>query len=238
MYRLKCLFSSCFQVFFFIHISKSESTDYTYHNVTGDAWTRFKPQKATLPLYDIVTPEILAAGTSHGRIAMWRMVVQPGNSRGDTKAQWKLQTPTEIQGNVTQLQVLFGPTWYTTVLLFINKYRSRPINIVVIFLITYVLYSTGKVYWDLLFQWGSSLNLLAANNSNTVLILCEHVMSAHFSQQVAAVQLTPTQLSITQFATGVQAALQSDIHIKGVCVTKVNVEFRRGKCIIDISVYL
>lgn len=65
------------------------------------------------------------------------------------------------------------------------------------------------------------MNLLAANNSNTVLILCEHVMSAHFSQQVAAVQLTPTQLSITQFATGVQAALQSDIHIKGVCVTKV-----------------
>lgn len=50
--------------------------------------------------------EILAAGTSHGRIAMWRMVVQPGNSRGDSKAQWKLQTPTEIEGNITQLQVL------------------------------------------------------------------------------------------------------------------------------------
>uniref|UniRef100_A0A665V4G9 Intraflagellar transport 140 homolog (Chlamydomonas) n=1 Tax=Echeneis naucrates TaxID=173247 RepID=A0A665V4G9_ECHNA len=130
--------------------------------------------------------EILAAGTSHGRIALWRMVAQPGSSSCDTKAQWKLQTPTEIQGNVTQL------------------------------------------------QWGSSLNLLAANNSDTVLILCEHVMSAHFSQQVAAMQLTPTQLSITNFKTGVNLALQSDVHIKGVCVIKDSVTVWNGK---QITVY-
>ncbi|XP_034716265.1 intraflagellar transport protein 140 homolog isoform X1 [Etheostoma cragini] len=130
--------------------------------------------------------EILAAGTSHGRIAMWKMVVPPGGSRGDTKVQWKLQTPTEIEGNVTEL------------------------------------------------QWGSSLNLLVANNSNTVLILCEHVMSAHFSQQVAAVQLTPTQLSITQFTTGAHLALQSDIHIKGVCVTNDSVTVWSGK---QVTVY-
>ncbi|CAJ1080882.1 intraflagellar transport protein 140 homolog [Xyrichtys novacula] len=130
--------------------------------------------------------EILAAGTTHGRIAIWRMVVQPDNSRGDAKAQWKLQTPTEVEGNVTQL------------------------------------------------QWGSSLNLLAANNSNTVLILCEHVMSAHFSQQVAAVQLTPTQLSITQFPAGVHLALQSDRHIKGVCVSKDSVTVWSGK---QVTVY-
>lgn len=65
---------------------------------------------------------------------------------------------------------------------------------------------------------------MAANNSKTVLILCEHVMSAHYSQQVAAVQLTPTQLSVTHFTTGVHLALQSDMHIKGVCVSKVRVE--------------
>ncbi|XP_028989874.1 intraflagellar transport protein 140 homolog [Betta splendens] len=129
--------------------------------------------------------EILAAGTSHGRIALWRMVMQPG-SRGDSKAQWKLQTPTEIEGHVTQL------------------------------------------------QWGSSLNLLAANNSNTVLILCEHVMCAHFSQQVAAVQLTPTQLSITHFATGAQSVLQSDMQIKGVCATKDTVTVWSGK---QVTVY-
>lgn len=73
------------------------------------------------------------------------------------------------------------------------------------------------------FQWGSSLNLLAANNSNTVLILCEHLMSAHYSQQMAAVQLTPTQLSVTQFSTGSHLPLLSDTHIKGVCASKVNV---------------
>lgn len=75
----------------------------------------------------------------------------------------------------------------------------------------------------LVFQWGSSLNLLGANNSDTVLILSEHVMSAHYGQQVAAVQLTPKQLSITQFSSGVHLALQSDIHVKGVCATKVGV---------------
>uniref|UniRef100_A0A669DHS2 Intraflagellar transport 140 n=1 Tax=Oreochromis niloticus TaxID=8128 RepID=A0A669DHS2_ORENI len=130
--------------------------------------------------------EILAAGTTNGRIAMWRMVVQSGSSRGDTKPLWKLQTPTEIGGNVTQL------------------------------------------------QWGSNLNLLAANNSNTVLILCEHVMSAHFSQQVAAVQLSPTQLNITQFHTGLHFSLQSDIHVRGVCVTKDSVTVWNGK---QVTVY-
>ena len=95
-----------------------------------------------------------------------------------------------------------------------------------------------KFTLNLPFQWGSSLNLLAANNSNTVLILCEHVMSAHFSQQVAAVQLTPTQLSVTQFSTGAHLALQSDMHIKGVCVTKVIEELRSGECGADISLHL
>lgn len=74
-----------------------------------------------------------------------------------------------------------------------------------------------------MFQWGSSLNLLGANNSDTVLILLEHVMSAHYGQQVAAVQLTPKQLSITQFSSGAHLALQSDIHVKGVCASKVSV---------------
>lgn len=48
-------------------------------------------------------------------------------------------------------------------------------------------------------------------------------MSAHYSQQMAAVQLTPTQLSIAQFSTGTHLPLLSDTHIKGVCATKVNV---------------
>ncbi|MEQ2157887.1 hypothetical protein GOODEAATRI_006474 [Goodea atripinnis] len=72
--------------------------------------------------------------------------------------------------------------------------------------------------------WENGENLLAVNNSRTVLILCEHVMSAHFSQQVAAVQLTPTQLSVTHFTTGTTLPLQCDMHIKGVCVSKGTVK--------------
>ncbi|KAM6951358.1 intraflagellar transport protein 140 homolog [Aplochiton taeniatus] len=124
--------------------------------------------------------EILAAGTNLGRVALWKMVAQ-ANSRTDTKAQWKLQTPTEIEGNVTQL------------------------------------------------QWGSNQNLLAANSVSTVLILCEHVMSAHFGQQVAAVQLSPSQLSISQYASGGHLTLRCDMHVKGVFVTKDAVTVWNGK---------
>lgn len=33
-------------------------------------------------------------------------------------------------------------------------------------------------------QWGSQKNLLAANNGESVQILAEHIMNAHFNQQV------------------------------------------------------
>ncbi|XP_014012376.1 intraflagellar transport protein 140 homolog [Salmo salar] len=70
-------------------------------------------------------------------------------------------------------------------------------------------------------QWVSNLSLLAANSVIKVLILCEHVMSAHLGQQVAAVQQTPSQLSLTMFSTNSHLTLCSDIHIKGVCITKI-----------------
>ncbi|KAJ8399837.1 hypothetical protein AAFF_G00405670 [Aldrovandia affinis] len=129
--------------------------------------------------------DILAAGTSRGRIAMWRKV-SLSNHGAEARDQWKLQTPTEFEGNITQL------------------------------------------------QWGSSLNLLGANGVSTVLILCEHVMSAHFSQQVAAVQLTPNQLNLSYFASGNQISLRSDMHIKGVCVNKDTVVVWNGK---QVAVY-
>uniref|UniRef100_A0AAV2LFL9 Telomere length regulation protein TEL2 homolog n=1 Tax=Knipowitschia caucasica TaxID=637954 RepID=A0AAV2LFL9_KNICA len=129
---------------------------------------------------------ILAAGTSCGRIAMWKMVVQSGSNKTDNKIKWKLQAPSDIQGNVTQL------------------------------------------------EWSSNLHLLAANNSHTVMILSEHVMSAHFSQQVAAVQLSPTQLSVSEFNSDQQLVLQSDSHIKGVCGTKESLIVWSGK---QITVY-
>ncbi|MGH0139831.1 UNVERIFIED_CONTAM: hypothetical protein FKN15_009952 [Acipenser sinensis] len=123
---------------------------------------------------------ILAAGTSRGRIAMWRKVAV-SNRKMEGRGQWKLQTPAELEGTIIQL------------------------------------------------QWGSSMNLLAVITASTVLILCEHVMSSHFSQQVAAVQLNPNQLCLSYFSTGTQHSLRTDMHIKGVCVTKDTVTVWNGK---------
>ncbi|XP_059892091.1 intraflagellar transport protein 140 homolog [Gadus macrocephalus] len=128
--------------------------------------------------------EVLAAGTSLGRVAMWRMMLQPSNSRTESRVSWKLQTPTETEGNVTQL------------------------------------------------QWGSGLNLLAVGSVSSVLILLEHVMLAHFSQQVAAVQLAPSQLSVSLSAEDPPLALRTHIHIKGVCVTANSVTVWSGKQVI------
>uniref|UniRef100_A0A8B9HVY6 Intraflagellar transport 140 homolog (Chlamydomonas) n=1 Tax=Astyanax mexicanus TaxID=7994 RepID=A0A8B9HVY6_ASTMX len=49
--------------------------------------------------------DVLAAGTNRGRVALWQMVTVT-NQKADTKTQWKLQTPTELEGNITQLQSL------------------------------------------------------------------------------------------------------------------------------------
>ncbi|TWW72115.1 Intraflagellar transport protein 140 -like protein WD and tetratricopeptide repeats protein 2 [Takifugu flavidus] len=59
-------------------------------------------------------------------------------------------------------------------------------------------------------------------------------MSAGYSQQMAAVQLSSSQLSITQFSTGAHLALLSDIHIEGVCVGKDSVTVWSGK---QVAVY-
>lgn len=50
--------------------------------------------------------DIVAAGTSKARIAMWKNVALANqNQRPESVCEWKLQTPTEVEGNVTQLQV-------------------------------------------------------------------------------------------------------------------------------------
>ncbi|KAJ8245793.1 hypothetical protein GJAV_G00260380 [Gymnothorax javanicus] len=124
--------------------------------------------------------DIIAAGTGRGRIAMWQRVSSLTHTE-EAQGEWKLQTPTEFEGNITQL------------------------------------------------QWGSSLNLLAANGVSTVLILSEHVMSAHFSHQMAAVQVAPSQLSVHNFSSGTQLGLRTDTHIRGVCLAKDTVAVWGGK---------
>ncbi|XP_051969833.1 intraflagellar transport protein 140 homolog [Xyrauchen texanus] len=126
--------------------------------------------------------QVLAAGTSRGRVALWHMVTV-NDQKEDTKTQWKLQTPAEVEGNISQL------------------------------------------------QWGSSSHLLAVCSSSCVVILSEHVMCSHYNQQMAAVQLTPTQLSLANFNTNTHITFQTDTHIRAVQVTKDMVAVWNGKCV-------
>lgn len=48
---------------------------------------------------------LLAAGTDKGRVAMWKKVPGAHSSRGvEGKDMWTLQTPTELEGNITQIK--------------------------------------------------------------------------------------------------------------------------------------
>ncbi|XP_048350959.1 intraflagellar transport protein 140 homolog isoform X2 [Sphaerodactylus townsendi] len=52
---------------------------------------------------------LLSAGTNKGRVAMWRRVPvsSPSSWSSDGKEKWKLQAPTELEGNITQIK--WGP---------------------------------------------------------------------------------------------------------------------------------
>ncbi|NWI67961.1 IF140 protein, partial [Todus mexicanus] len=52
------------------------------------------------------TKGLLAAGTNKGRIAMWRKAARSGQSVQalEGKEKWKLQAPTELEGNITQIK--------------------------------------------------------------------------------------------------------------------------------------
>ncbi|XP_032702013.1 intraflagellar transport protein 140 homolog [Lontra canadensis] len=48
---------------------------------------------------------LLAAGTDKGRVAMWRKLPGPQSSRAaEGKDRWTLQSPTELEGNITQIK--------------------------------------------------------------------------------------------------------------------------------------
>lgn len=50
---------------------------------------------------------LLAAGTNKGRIAMWRKASGSSQSTQalENKEKWKLQAPTELEGNINQIKV-------------------------------------------------------------------------------------------------------------------------------------
>ncbi|XP_069726134.1 intraflagellar transport protein 140 homolog [Phaenicophaeus curvirostris] len=126
---------------------------------------------------------LLAAGTNKGRIAMWRKAAGSDQSVWalEGKEKWKLQAPTELEGNITQI------------------------------------------------KWGSRKNLLAVNIVSSVVILSEQTMLAHFHQQVAVVQVSPSLFNVTNFSTGATHSLRVEMNANGVFATKDAVVFWNGK---------
>ncbi len=158
--------------------------------------------------------EVLAAGTSRGRVALWHMMTV-SDQKGDTKIHWKLQTPAEVEGNISQLQVSSGFRYLGIFTSCVTCY----------WLLQTIILILASVCWSLsprvCLQWGSSSHLLAVCSSSCVVILSEHVMCSHYSQQMAAVQLTPTLLSLANFNTNTHITFHTDTHIRAVQVTKV-----------------
>lgn len=85
-------------------------------------------------------------------------------------------------------------------------------------------------------QWGGNKSLLAVNTGKTVIILNEQVMNAHYNLELAAVQVSPSQLAIENFTTGYCQDLKTDIHIKGVFVTKSHTAIWNGKKVVVYEV--
>ncbi|KAB0401466.1 hypothetical protein E2I00_009250, partial [Balaenoptera physalus] len=77
-------------------------------------------------------------------------------------------------------------------------------------------------------KWGSRKSLLAVNSISSVLILREQAMSSHFHQQVAAVQVSPSLISVSFLSTGVMHSLRTDMYISGVFATKVTARVTMG----------
>ncbi|NWV82998.1 IF140 protein, partial [Dasyornis broadbenti] len=128
------------------------------------------------------TKGLLAAGTSKGRVAMWKKAAGSDQSTWASEGQkWKFQASTELEGNVTQI------------------------------------------------KWGSRKNLLAVNSISSVVILSEQAMLAHFHQQVAVVQVSPSLFNVTIFSTGTTHSLRVDMNANGVFATKDAIVFWNGK---------
>ncbi|XP_058142678.1 intraflagellar transport protein 140 homolog isoform X1 [Dasypus novemcinctus] len=125
---------------------------------------------------------LLAAGTDKGQVAMWRRTPGARDGQGaEGRDRWALQSPTELDGNITQI------------------------------------------------QWGSRKHLLAVNSVSSVAILSEQALSAHFHQQTAAVQVSPSTLHVAFLPSGTTCSLHADMHVSGVFATKDAVAVWNGK---------
>jgi len=93
---------------------------------------------------------------------------------------------------------------------------------------------TGAPVVDL--KWGAGKGFLAANCESTVTLLNEAIMNAHFNQKVGAVQVSPSQLYVDISETNFVHDLKTDIHIKGVYVTKTHTTIWNGKKVVVYEV--
>ncbi|XP_076998370.1 intraflagellar transport protein 140 homolog [Tamandua tetradactyla] len=78
-------------------------------------------------------------------------------------------------------------------------------------------------------KWGSWKHLLAVNNLNSVVVLSEQALSAHFHQQATAVQVAPNTLHVRFQPASPTCSLRTDVHVSGVFVTKEAVAIWNGK---------
>eukprot|EP00794_Sanderia_malayensis_P006805 gene6805-7574_t len=85
-------------------------------------------------------------------------------------------------------------------------------------------------------KWGAGRGFLAVNCTSTVILLNEAIMNAHFNQQVGAVQISPSHLCVDFFNTSSVLDIKTDIHIKGVFVTKEHATIWNGKKVVVYEV--
>ncbi|XP_071962146.1 intraflagellar transport protein 140 homolog [Antedon mediterranea] len=78
-------------------------------------------------------------------------------------------------------------------------------------------------------KWGTKKNLLATNTINLVTVLNEQLMSGHMKDEICVVQTGPNTLSVDMFANKTHHNVNTDIHVKGVYVSKEHMVIWNGR---------
>ncbi|EDV20700.1 uncharacterized protein TRIADDRAFT_60914 [Trichoplax adhaerens] len=84
--------------------------------------------------------------------------------------------------------------------------------------------------------WDASGTLIATRTGIAAYILSEQIMSHHFGDDVAAIQVSPSQLSIYCYGTQMLQELKTDIHIKGIFACKDKVAVWNGSQLVIYEV--
>ena len=77
-------------------------------------------------------------------------------------------------------------------------------------------------------SWGTNYNLLVVNSVREVFILREHQISAHYNDNITAVQVSPTKINVYLDDKDEASVLVADIQVRGIFVTAENVVVWNG----------